>query len=66
MGGSCSTYGEIRNVYNISVRKLERKRPLGRPRSRWEDNIRTHLKEIYWKAMVWFIWLRIGTSGRFL
>jgi hypothetical protein len=32
--------GEMRNVCNILVGKLEGKRPLGRPRRRWEDNIR--------------------------
>jgi hypothetical protein len=33
--------GEMRNVYNTFVRKSQAKRPLGRPRRRWEDNIRT-------------------------
>jgi len=42
------------------VGKPERKRPLGRPRRRWEDNIRMHLKELG------FIWLRIGTGGGLL
>jgi hypothetical protein len=31
--------GEIRNAYNILIRTPEEKRPLGRPRHRWEDNI---------------------------
>jgi hypothetical protein len=39
MGGECSTYGEKRVVYGILVGKLGGKRPLGRPRRRWEDNI---------------------------
>jgi hypothetical protein len=38
--------GEMRNAYNISVGKPEGKRPLGRPRRRWEDNIRMDLREI--------------------
>jgi hypothetical protein len=38
--------GENRNVYEILVGKPEGKRPLGRPRRRWEGNIRMDLKEI--------------------
>jgi hypothetical protein len=37
---------EMRNVYNIFVGKPEGKRLLGRPRRRWEDNIRMNLREI--------------------
>jgi hypothetical protein len=44
--GLVACIGEMRNAYNIFVGKLERKRPLGRPRRRWEENIRTDLKEI--------------------
>jgi hypothetical protein len=36
--------------------------PLGRPRRRWEDNIRMDLQEILW-GWTGLIWLRIGTSG---
>jgi hypothetical protein len=46
MGGSCSTYGEKRNAYRLKVRKPEGKRPLGRPRRRWVDNIRMDLGEV--------------------
>jgi hypothetical protein len=46
--------GEIRNAYKITVGKLERRRPLGRPRRRWEDNnIRTYLGEIGLKVVNW-------------
>jgi hypothetical protein len=38
--------GEIRNTYTILVEKAERKRPLRRPRQRWEDTIKMDLKEI--------------------
>jgi hypothetical protein len=60
--------GETRNVYRILVGKPEGKRPLGRPRSRWVDDIKMYLREIGWDRMVWtgLIWLRIGTSGGFL
>jgi hypothetical protein len=37
--------GEERNVYKVLVGKPEGKRPLGRPRSRWEDVIRMDLRE---------------------
>jgi hypothetical protein len=45
--------GKMRNVYKISVGKPEGKRPLGRCRSRWEDNIRVDLKEIGWDCLDW-------------
>jgi hypothetical protein len=43
MGGECSTLGKNENAYNNLVAKLEGKRPIGRPRFTWEDNIRTDL-----------------------
>jgi hypothetical protein len=43
--------GEMRNAYNILVRKPGGKRPLGRPRRRWEDNIRTDYEEIRRKVV---------------
>jgi hypothetical protein len=66
VGGACGTRigGEIK-VYRVLVGKPEGKRPLGRPRRRWEDGIRIDLREIGW---VWsgFSWLRIGTCGGLL
>jgi hypothetical protein len=44
---------EKRNAYMILVRKPERKRPLGRSRRRWVDNIKIDLREIEWDCMVW-------------
>jgi hypothetical protein len=44
---------EKRNAYRILVGKPEGKRPLGRPRRRWEDNIRIDLREIGWGGMDW-------------
>jgi hypothetical protein len=38
--------GERRGVYRVLVGRTERKRPLGRPRHRWENNVRTDLREI--------------------
>jgi hypothetical protein len=45
--------GETRNVYRILVGKRERKRPLGRPRRRWVDNIKIDLRELGWDGMDW-------------
>jgi hypothetical protein len=42
---------EKKNAYRILVGKLEGKRPLGRPRSRWMDNIKMDLREIEWDGM---------------
>jgi hypothetical protein len=38
--------GEDRGVYRVLVGKPEEKRPLGRPRLRWEDNIKIDLQEV--------------------
>jgi len=40
MGGACGMYGEGRGIYRVLVGKPEGKRQLGRPRHRWEDNIK--------------------------
>jgi hypothetical protein len=44
--GHVARMGEDRKEYKVLVGKPEGKRPLGRPRRRWEDEIRTHLREI--------------------
>jgi hypothetical protein len=51
MGRECSTNGAKRNAYSILVRKPEGKRPLGRPRRKWVDNIKMDLREIGWYGM---------------
>jgi hypothetical protein len=43
--GHVARMGEGRGVYRVSVRRLEGKRPLGRPRRRWEDNIKMDLRK---------------------
>jgi hypothetical protein len=45
--------GEERKVYKVLVGKPEGKRPLGRPRRRWEDGIRMDLREIYLGSVEW-------------
>jgi hypothetical protein len=53
MGRTCSTNGEKRNAYGILVGEPEGKRPLGRPRRRWEDNIKMDLRETGWGGVDW-------------
>jgi hypothetical protein len=55
--------GEKRNAFSVLVGKPEGKRPLGRPRCRWKDNIKVYLRNIKLEVRIGFIWLRIGTSG---
>jgi hypothetical protein len=55
-----------RNAYRILVGKPNGKRPLGRPRRRWQNNIKIDLREIGWVVWTGFIWLRIGASGGLL
>jgi len=45
--------GEGRGVHRVLVRKPERKRPLGRPRCRWEDNIKMDLQEVGGGCKAW-------------
>jgi hypothetical protein len=44
---------EKRNAYRILVGKPEGRRPLGRPRRRWVNNIKIYLREIGWAGMYW-------------
>jgi hypothetical protein len=46
MGRACGTYGEDRGVHRVLVGKPEGKKPLGRPRRRWEDNIKMDLQVV--------------------
>jgi hypothetical protein len=48
VGGACGTH-----VYRVLMGKPEGKRPLGRPRHRWEDGIRMDLREIGWGCVGW-------------
>jgi ribosome biogenesis protein Nip4 len=45
MSWTCRTYGERRGVYRVLVGKLGGRRQLGRPRSRWEGNIKMDLEK---------------------
>ena len=51
--GHVACMGEERGVYRVLVRKPEEKRPLGRPRRRWLDNITMDLQEVGCGYMDW-------------
>jgi hypothetical protein len=66
--------GEERKMYKVLVGKPERKRPLGRPRRRWEDGVRIDLREIGLGGVDWIrlaqdrdrwrlLWVRWWTFG---
>ena len=51
--GHVARMGEKRDVYRVLVGKPEGKRPLGRPRRRWEDNIKMDLQEVGCRGVEW-------------
>jgi hypothetical protein len=53
VGGICDTHGEGRGAYRVLVGRPEGKSPLGRPRRKWEDNIKMDLKEIEIYGVNW-------------
>jgi len=61
--GHVARMGVRRSVYRISVGKPGGKRPLGRLRRRWEDNIKMNLQEVERGVWTGSSWLRIGTGG---
>jgi len=65
--GHVACMGEMRGVYRVLVGKPEGRRPLGRPKLRWEDNIKVDLQGVGWVgAWTGSSWLRIGTGGGLL
>jgi hypothetical protein len=64
--GHVARMGEERGVHRVLVGKPEGKRPLGRPRRRWEDNIKMDLQEVGGVVGTGWSWLRIGTGGEHL
>jgi hypothetical protein len=58
--------GEGRNVYRVSMGKSEGKRPLERPRHRWEDGLKWILGRLAGGMWTGFAWLRIGAISRLL
>jgi hypothetical protein len=62
--GHVECMGNRRGVYRVLVGKPEGKRPFGRPRVRWEDNIKMNLQEVgEWTGSSWLV---IGTAGGLL
>jgi hypothetical protein len=57
---------EGRGVYRVLVRRPKGKRPLGRPKHRWEENIRWNSGRQGSMGQTGFRWLRIVSSGRLL
>ena len=64
--GHVARMGEGRGVHRVLMGKCEGKRPLGRSRRRWEDNIEWMFRK--WEGVVGtgWSWLRIGSGGRHL
>ena len=54
MGEACSTYSEKRGESPGLMEKHEGKKPLGRPRRKWQDNIKMDLQEVGCEGIDWF------------
>jgi hypothetical protein len=55
MGRACSMHRENRNAWRVLVGKPKGKRPPGRPRHRWENNMKMDLREIGWVRRTFFL-----------
>jgi hypothetical protein len=64
--GHVARMGEKWNAYRLLVGKPERRRPLGRPRHKWLDNIRMDLEEVGWGDVDWIGLAQDGNSGELL
>jgi hypothetical protein len=64
--GHVARAGEGRNVYRVLMRKPEGKKPLERPRRRWEDGTKWTLGRLVGAVWSGFTWLRIGIAGGLL
>ena len=64
--GHVARVGDRKDVYRVVLGRPEGKRPLGRTRRRWENNIKVDLREVGWGSWIGSSWLRIGTSGGLL
>jgi hypothetical protein len=62
VGGACGTNWREEEHVSVIGRKPEGKRPLGRPRHRWIDNIKMDLLRWDWEVCTGLVWLRIGTG----
>jgi hypothetical protein len=64
--GHVARMGEDKNVQRVLVAKPEGKRPVEKPRRRWENGLKMDLRETGWGVWSGFTWLRIGTVGGLL
>jgi hypothetical protein len=64
--GQVAHMGEGRGVYRVLVGRPERKRPLRRPRRRWENNTKLDLRETEIDGRTAFSWLRVVSNGGLL
>jgi hypothetical protein len=62
--GNVARMGEKRNAYRLLVGKPEGKRPIGRPRRRWVDNITMDLGEVGWSDVDWIGLAQDRNRGR--
>jgi len=63
MGGACNTSGGEERYIQCFDGENEGQRPLGRPRRKWEDNIKMELQEVGWGTWTGLIMLRLETDG---
>ena len=64
LAGYAARMGESRGLFRVSVGKPGGKRPLGRPKRRWEDNIKIDLQEVGCESMDWIDLARDRYRGR--
>jgi hypothetical protein len=64
--GHVACIGEVRGAYNILVGRPEGRRPLGKPRRRWEDNIKMDVREIGFEDVDWIHWAQDSDRWRVL
>jgi hypothetical protein len=64
--GNSAHVGKMKNAYKILVGKPEGKRPLERPKHRWEDNVKLGLKEIGWDGEGWINVAQVVTNSGLL
>jgi hypothetical protein len=59
----CGRYGRDNMGIQSYRRKHERKKPFGRPRPRWKNNVKMDFKEVGWEALTGLIWLKAWAGG---
>ena len=64
--GHVARIRERRGVYRVLMGRPEGKKPLGRPRHKWQGNIKMDLQEVRCRTWAGLIWLKIGTGGGLL